>query len=273
MRIDQDVLGQWVDPPLDGPVSDSDAPLPKFYDGFEVPRSFKKGTLKVHANVKFRDGDLCYGDERTLAVVRPAVTVMDRLPVDVPVINGVPDPSYRWYWGNGLGGTVFNGHSYPEHRYYYDIGVRDPSNKTYDNQKKLNENENYWCWGQPVFSMSTGRVIFTANDFEDNYGKQTNPNSKGANRVVIRNDAGWYHLYVHFQQDSIIVGKGDSISPGDKLGLVGNSGTSTEPHLHVGISGRDSDGFIRSLPMTFQKVKNGAGNTVSGVLATDDFYG
>ncbi len=274
LRIEQDLLGQAI-PAQDGPVLSSDAPLPKFYDGFEVPRTFTQGKLRVQANVKFIDGDLeCYGDERLLDVKLALVTTMDRLPVDVPVINGVPDPSYRWFWGNGIGGTVFNAHSYPEERYYYDVGVRDPSNKTYADANKLNQNENYYCWGQPILAMAEGDVIFIANDFEDNFGNQTNPNSKGANVVVIHNTGqNVYQLFAHFKQGSISVNVGDHVNPGDKLGLCGNSGGSSEPHLHVGISGRDSQGFIQSLPMTFQKIKNGAGNIVSGVLATDDFYG
>jgi hypothetical protein len=274
MRIDMDVLGNWLDHPLDGPVSNSDAPLPKFYDGFEVPRSFTKGTLKVQANVKFREGKLeCYGDQRTLTVERAPITVMDRLPVDVPVINGKSDPSYRWFWGSGMGGTQFNVHSYPEERYYYDVGLKGPDGNTFKDANKMSENDNYHCWGRPVLSMSSGEVIFTSNDFEDNFGNVHNDNSIGANTVVIRNDTlNCYHVYVHLKQHSIIVTSGDPISPGDKLGLVGNSGGTSEPHLHVGISGRDSEGFLRSLPMTFQKVKNGAGKTVSGVLATDDFY-
>jgi len=275
MRIDQDVLGKEVKPVLDGPVTNSDAPLPKFYDGFEVPRAFTKGTLKVQANVKFQQGELdCYGDQRTLPVELAPVTVMDRLPIDVPIIDGISDPSYRWFWGNGMGGTNFNAHSYPEHRYSYDVGVRDTNNKTFKDNTKMTENDNYYCWGQSVLSMSSGEVIFTDDQYEDNFGNQSNPNSKGANIVVIENKKlNFFHFYVHFQQSKIDVNVGDAISSGDKLGLVGNSGGSSEPHLHVGISRRDVHGFVRSLPMTFQKVKNGAGQTVTGVLATDDFYG
>ena len=72
--------------------------------------------------------------------------------------------------------------------------------------------------------------------------------------------------------ETIVVVLGDTISPGDQLGLLGNSGGSSEPHLHCGISRRDSNGFLRSLPMTFQKIKDGAGNTVSGVPVDNDFY-
>ena len=79
-------------------------------------------------------------------------------------------------------------------------------------------------------------------------------------------------MYAHFQQNSIMVNVGDMINPGDKLGLLGNSGGSSEPHLHVGINRQDSNGFLRSLPMTFEKIKNGAGQFVSGVPLDGEFY-
>ena len=137
-----------------------------------------------------------------------------------------------------------------------DIGVCDASNKTFNDASKLNENDNYYCWGQPVLAMSSGAVIFVADGFEDHFGNVTNPASLGANAVIIRNDAlDIHHIYVHFKKNSIVVQVGDVISPGDKLGLIGNSGGSSEPHLHVGINRRDAEGFLRSLPMTFDKIR------------------
>lgn len=274
MMIDQDVLGQAVDPALNGPVINSDAPLPKFYDGFEVPRTFKTGTVKIQGNVKFRSGELdCYGDLRTLPVNLAPVTNVSHLPYGVPIINGTADPSFRWHWGNGIGGTAFNAHSYPEHRYSYDILIWDGNNQTFKDQNKLDQNDNFYAWGQDVLAISDGEVIFTNDSFEDNFGQTANPNSKGANLVVIHNTTSdFYHLYAHFQQGKISVAVGEMIAAGEKLGLLGNSGGSSEPHLHVGICRRDSEGFLRSLPMTFAKIKNGAGKTVTGVPVDGQFY-
>ena len=274
LLIDQDALGQPLDPVVFGSVTGSNAPLPKFYDGFEVPRTFKKGKVKVQANVKFHDSKLaCYGDERTLDVNFAPVTVMNRLPHDVPVINGQPNSAFRWHWGNGIGGTNFNSHSFPEHRYSYDVVVFDSNNQSFADATKKDQNDNYYCWDQPVLAMVSGEVVFVAHDFEDHFGNVNNPNSKGANMVVVYNDVlDFYQLYVHFKQNSIEVEVGDPVSPGDKLGLIGNSGGSSEPHLHVGISRRDNEGFLRSLPMTFQKIKDGSNKTVSGVPADGGFY-
>jgi Peptidase family M23 len=274
MLVDQNVLGNSLDPVLNGPVANSDAPLPKFYDGFEVPRTFENGTVKVQGNVKFKSGALdCYGDSRTLEVKRAPVTNMSRLPYGLPKINGVDDPSFRWRWGNGVGGTTFNAHSYPEHRYSYDIVIWDTSNSSFADSTKLDQNDNFHAWGQEVLAISDGDVIFAYDDFEDHFGRTENPNSKGANVVVIYNKTlDFYHLYVHFQKDKVYVAAGDPIVAGQKLGLVGNSGGSSEPHLHLGISRRDAEGFHRSLPMTFSKIKNGAGTVVTGVPVDGEFY-
>ncbi len=274
LLVDLDVLGQPLDPVLTGSVIGSNAPLPKFYDGFEVPRDFKKGKLKVQANVKFYDSKLaCYGDSRSLNVRLAPVTTMTRLPHGTPVINGQPDPAFRWHWGNGIGGTNFNAHSYPEHRYSYDIVVLDSNNQSFKDATKKDQNDNYYCWKQPVLAMVDGEVLFVADDFEDHFGNVNNPNSKGANVVVTYNDVlDCYQLYVHFAQNSIVVAVGDHVNAGDTLGLMGNSGGSSEPHLHVGINRRDNNGFMRSLPMTFTKILDSSNNSVSGVPADGGFY-
>lgn len=44
------------------------------------------------------------------------------------------------------------------------------------------------------------------------------------------------------------------------------------PHLHVGTCTRGTEGFLRSLPMTFSKIKNGQGSVVSGVPVDGEFY-
>ncbi len=272
LLIDADVLGA----PLNsfGAVVGSDAPLPKFYDAFEVPSTFTKGKVKIQANVEFASPALgCAGDARTMDVGLAPITNMSRLPYATPTIEGVPNSAYRWRWGNGVGGVNFNAHSYPEHRYSYDLGVIDAANSTFKDATKLDQNDNFYCWGQPILAMSAGKVIFVGNDFEDHFGRTKNPNSKGANIVVVQNETSdFYHHYVHCKQHSIVVKVGDMVQPGDKLGLVGNSGGSSEPHLHIGVSRRDSEGFLRSLPMTFQKVKDSSNKVVSGVPVDGETY-
>jgi murein DD-endopeptidase MepM/ murein hydrolase activator NlpD len=52
------------------------------------------------------------------------------------------------------------------------------------------------------------------------------------NHIVLSCDGMQVEL-AHFQQGSINVARGAHVSVGQQLGQVGNSGNSTEPHLHI----------------------------------------
>jgi hypothetical protein len=52
------------------------------------------------------------------------------------------------------------------------------------------------------------------------------------NSVIAKIDGGLYMLYAHMQAGSLKVKVGDKIKRGDPIGLVGNSGNTSAPHLH-----------------------------------------
>jgi murein DD-endopeptidase MepM/ murein hydrolase activator NlpD len=56
------------------------------------------------------------------------------------------------------------------------------------------------------------------------------------NHIVLDLGGGRYAFYAHFQPGSLKVKVGDRVTRGQVIGLVGNSGNSTEPHLHFHIS-------------------------------------
>jgi murein DD-endopeptidase MepM/ murein hydrolase activator NlpD len=58
----------------------------------------------------------------------------------------------------------------------------------------------------------------------------------GGNHVIVDMGNGRYAFYAHLQPGSLRVKKGDRVRRGQVLGLVGNSGNSTEPHLHFHLS-------------------------------------
>ncbi len=59
----------------------------------------------------------------------------------------------------------------------------------------------------------------------------TLPEADG-NSIVAKLDSGLYMLYAHLQAGSLQVEEGDKIKRGDVIGLVGNSGNTSAPHLH-----------------------------------------
>ncbi|MFB4316063.1 M23 family metallopeptidase [Actinomadura sp. 21ATH] len=52
------------------------------------------------------------------------------------------------------------------------------------------------------------------------------------NHVILDIGDGVYAVFAHLRRGSLRVAKGDRVRAGDPLGEVGNSGNSSEPHLH-----------------------------------------
>lgn len=53
------------------------------------------------------------------------------------------------------------------------------------------------------------------------------------NYVEIDHGNGYYTLYGHMKAGSIVVEKGQKVAKGEKIGIVGSTGKSTGPHLHI----------------------------------------
>lgn len=81
--------------------------------------------------------------------------------------------------------------------------------------------------GTPVLASAPGEVIIVKgkNAWNGGYG----------NYIVIKHENGTQTLYAHL--DKNLVSVGDRVSQGEKIGLSGNTGRSTGPHLHYEVRG------------------------------------
>jgi murein DD-endopeptidase MepM/ murein hydrolase activator NlpD len=70
----------------------------------------------------------------------------------------------------------------------------------------------------------------------------------GGNYVILDIGGGQYAFYAHLQPGSLRVGVGDRVRRGEVIGLVGNSGNSTEPHLHFHIGDGNAPLASEGLP-------------------------
>ena len=91
--------------------------------------------------------------------------------------------------------------------------------------------------GTPVKAMSTGTVIYTGW-----YGG-------GGNTTKIRYWDGTVSFFMH--QSRISAEVGEHVSPGQVVGLSGNTGHSTGPHLHVEIHPKGGDA-VNPMPWLHQ---------------------
>jgi hypothetical protein len=73
------------------------------------------------------------------------------------------------------------------------------------------------------------------------------------NHVVIRSDGGGdvYVALAHVRQGSLRVAAGDRVRRGQIVAALGNSGSSSEPHVHVQVMDHPSIMFAAGLPMAF----------------------
>ncbi|WP_246081298.1 M23 family metallopeptidase [Homoserinimonas aerilata] len=74
--------------------------------------------------------------------------------------------------------------------------------------------------------------------------------SLSGNHVMIETDGGPVVVLCHLQQGSITVARGQRVKQADALGRCGNSGNSTEPHLHLQVIDRLDAQSAQAVPFT-----------------------
>jgi len=72
-----------------------------------------------------------------------------------------------------------------------------------------------------------------------------------ANEITIYQDDGTFANYVHLKKNGSLVSEGDTINAGDVIGLSGNTGWTSGPHLHFEVYYMDSSGKMISVPTKF----------------------
>ena len=88
-------------------------------------------------------------------------------------------------------------------------------------------------YGDPVYAPCGGRVEAVTDTLPDLVPPARDTVRKAGNYVQLRCGPEAYVLLAHLMRGSVDVAVGDSVAAGTRLGRVGNSGNSWEPHLHV----------------------------------------
>lgn len=90
----------------------------------------------------------------------------------------------------------------------------------------------YAIYGDTVHSPCTGTVRNAVDGVPDQTPPQRNNASPAGNHIVI-SCQGAKVLIAHMMNGSLTVKSGDPVSEGQVIGRVGNSGSTSQPHLHI----------------------------------------
>lgn len=90
----------------------------------------------------------------------------------------------------------------------------------------------YAIFGARVVAPCSGEVVEVADGLPDLAPPQADTENPAGNHVVVACN-GLLVLLAHLREGSVAVETGEAVRVGQALGAVGNSGNTTEPHLHI----------------------------------------
>lgn len=133
--------------------------------------------------------------------------------------------------------------------------------------------ERFAAYGRPILAPADGVVVRVHDGETDHAARRSQvtlvPYALGqaarlrqgvaavaGNHVVLAvRHTGAFVALVHLRAGSIRVAVGDEVSVGQRLADCGNSGNSTQPHLHVQVMDSPDASVARGLPMAFRRFR------------------
>lgn len=118
----------------------------------------------------------------------------------------------------------------PGQRRAADLVIRGSDNLSHKDGGR--RNEDYFAYGEQILAAAPGTVVTAIDGVPDNAPGSMNPLCAVGNCLIVDHGVNEYAVYAHLQPGSLKVHKGEKVRQGQVLGLCGNSGNSSEPHLH-----------------------------------------
>ncbi len=128
--------------------------------------------------------------------------------------------------------------------------------------------ERFFAFGQPILAPAAGRVIAVHDGEPDHEARRSQlalvpyaltqaarvrqgPGAIAGNHVILEVHGGAYVLLAHLRAHSLRVGVGDPVATGEELAECGNSGNSTQSHVHLQVMDGPDPATARGLPIAF----------------------
>ncbi|WP_405935373.1 M23 family metallopeptidase [Streptomyces sp. NBC_00726] len=138
-------------------------------------------------------------------------------------------------------------------------------------------NRAYPAFGAPLYAVARATVVHAEDGQRDHLSRSSLAGilyfwlvegvgrTIGGSRRVVGNHIvldlgdGTHAMYAHVQRGSLRVRPGDEVEPGRLLAQCGNSGNSTEPHVHFQLMDGPDPETAHGIPFTWQGVGVPAG--------------
>lgn len=111
--------------------------------------------------------------------------------------------------------------------------------------------ENYHCWERAILAPAEGVVMRAVDGLPDQAIGAADPANPAGNYVVIDFGNEEFGFLAHLREGSVRVAQGDVVTAGQEIGLCGNSGNTSEPHLHFHMQTSPRLGQGEGLPAQF----------------------
>lgn len=151
--------------------------------------------------------------------------------------------------------------STPAQKNAFDIIITDAKGSSYKTDGKTNED--YYAFGKELIAPCDGEIVLVVDGVKDNVPGQMNSFNVGGNVVILKTANNEYLVLCHFKHQSIKVKEGQKIKQGELLGLCGNTGNSSEAHLHFHIQNIEDLNTATGVKCYFEKI------SVNGQVKTD----
>jgi murein DD-endopeptidase MepM/ murein hydrolase activator NlpD len=199
----------------------------------------------VPATISHRIGFVQGADN--VQVTTATVPVLRNVPVVGPPLSGG-----EWVAANGPANDSghrramipIDGRAWIAQRFAIDWVQLRENGKTFTGDPL--DNKNYRAYGSEVLAVADAVVATVKDGIPENVPGATSRavpmtlETLGGNHIILDLGSGYHAFYAHLQPGSLRVKVGDRVKRGQVMALLGNSGNSTEPHLHFHVSDRNS---------------------------------
>ncbi|MCA0133916.1 DUF3887 domain-containing protein [Winogradskyella alexanderae] len=94
------------------------------------------------------------------------------------------------------------------------------------------KNESYFVFGRDIIAPCDAKVVKVIDGIKDNVPGEVNRADITGNTIILETERKEYLLFAHIKMNSILFKEGDWVKQGQVIAKCGNSGNTTQAHLH-----------------------------------------